>query len=150
MQKLLIVVFSISTLTGTGQKLDYHKVDSQLYAHAVDSMVKYILNKENPAFINLDASRIILKTIPDTIGGQRIYKKKRKIKSRDNSILITIKPLGGIKTKSSRSVFLIVSKRVDGHQRSWEGYAGYSYDYFFEQPKDTYVLRKITKSIIIR
>ena len=149
MKIFLIPIFAFTVVTGIGQTLTPIKVDSNLYSHAVDSLVKYILAKERPASIILYSDLHIRSTIPKNIQGQKIIKTKNqnKLKVKDNSICIIVYPLGG--TKNDRSVFLAITKYVNGYWGTWEGY-GYDFKYSFDALKDFYVLKEVTKNMLIR
>ena len=152
MKLLPLTIFSFIVLTTNAQQADSLKVDSNLYSHAVDSLVKYVLKKEKPSSIILEANSLILNTIPNTIQGLEIIKsnKKRKIKAKNNSVFITVNPLGGTKTSNERSVFLVITKYNAGNRTSWEGYGGYNFAYIFDLSHSQYVLQGVSKSIIIR
>ena len=151
MKIFLIPIFVFTVVTGIGQTLTPIKVDSNLYSHAVDSLVKYILAKEQPASIILYSDLHILSTIPNNIQGQKIIKTKNqnKLKVKDNSVCIIVHPLGGTKTKNNRSIFLAITKYVNGYWGTWEGY-GYDFKYSFDPLEKFYVLKEVTKNMLIR
>jgi len=152
MKGVVTILILLITIKVTGQNKVTFNTDSSLYLYSVDSIVKYILTKEKPDVINLLADQPILNTFPNAIQGVEIIrlKKIKKLKARDNAFYIYIGKLGGNATIDSRSVFLTVLKCRDNSWSSWEGYGGYNFDYTLDFSKNIFVLKEVTKSIMIR
>ncbi len=151
MKYLITIVLGLTSLTIVGQNSDFIvNGEPNLYSHAVDSLVKYILTKETPYSITLIADASVLNKLPSNIRGQELIKKnkKAKVKEKNNSIWIIVDQLSG--TKEKRSIFIVITKYKDGYRRSWEGYGGYNFEYDFNASQNYYVFKGISKSIVIR
>lgn len=152
MKLTTIIIGLLITIKVTGQNNSILKTDSSFYFHSVDSIVKYILTKENPSVINLLAAEPITDIFPNTIKGLQVSKLKKikKRKSQDKAFYIYISKLGGTATVDKRGVFLVVTKCINDNWTSWEGYGGYNFDYALDPLQKTFVLKEVTKSIMIR
>jgi hypothetical protein len=119
---------------------------------SVDSIVSYILTKENPSVINLLAEEPIMNIFPNTIHGLQVIKLKKikKRKPQDNSFYIYISKLGGTATIDKRGVFLFVLKCLNDNWTSWEGYGGYNFYYILDPSQNSFILKEVTISIMIR
>jgi hypothetical protein len=152
MKVTVTILALLVTIKVAGQSNLILKADFSFYLHSVDSMIKYILTKENPSTINLLAEEPIINIFPNTIHGLQIIKLKKikKRKPQDKSFYIYISKLGGTATIDKRGVFLVVAKCNNDNWTSWEGYGGYDFDYILDPLQNTFVLKEVTKTIMIR
>lgn len=152
MKVIITILITLLSIKVIGQNNNFLKTDSSFYYHSVDSLIKYIKTKEKPVIINLLAEKSILKFFPNEIQGVGINKirKLNRRKSEDNYFYIYIGKLGGTATNDSRSVFLVVSKCINYNWASWEGYGGYNFQYSLDNSLNSFLLKDVSKSIIIR
>jgi len=152
MKTLLITLFSLTILSANGQITNStSKSESNIYFHAVDTLISLVLAKETPPKIVIVSDDYVLNRLPDSFYNQMIYKKE-KLKGTakfENAIWIIIDRLdigsGKVVINSS------IRKQTNRQMLSWDSnISNYGLIYEYEAEKGFYKLIDIKKGIYIR